>query len=76
MEDNHYLVFVEVRFRGSSRFGGAVASIDKRKQAKLRATAEHYLQRTHQTGDRPCRFDVVVLGAAGSPECEWIQDAF
>lgn len=76
MKDNDYLVFVEVRYRQSSQYGGAIASIDQRKQAKLRATAEHYLQRTHTATDRPCRFDVVVFGPSRSAPCEWIQNAF
>ena len=76
MEDNQCLIFVEVRYRSNARFGGALASIDQRKQDKLRATAEHYLQRCNQTTGRPCRFDVVVLESVRPPTFEWIQDAF
>lgn len=76
MEDNKHLVFIEVRYRSNTKFGGALGSIDHRKQNKLRATAEHYLQRYNQTASRRCRFDVVVLGPANTPTCEWIQDAF
>ena len=75
MEDNDYLVFVEVRYRHSGRYGGAIASIDHRKQAKLRATAEHYLQRSRVASNRPCRFDVVLLGPSQTGfEC--IRNAF
>lgn len=75
MEDNGYLVFVEVRYRYSDRFGSAIASIDCKKQAKLRVTAEHYMQHNHTTADRPCRFDVVVLDPSQTT-CKWIQNAF
>lgn len=76
MTNNEYLVFVEVRYRRNSTFGGASASIDHKKQTKLRATAEHYLQRMRIDPDQPCRFDVVVLGPSVDTECEWIQNAF
>lgn len=77
MEDGEYIVFVEVRYRKSDRFGGALASIDSRKQQKLRACAELYRQRNRTYRNRPCRFDVVSLsGADDSIEAEWVRDAF
>ncbi|RFA30313.1 YraN family protein [Alkalilimnicola ehrlichii] len=72
MEDGRTLVFVEVRSRSDARFGGAAASIDTRKQAKLRRTAEHYLQRLGKLP--PCRFDVVAF--EGDTGINWITDAF
>ena len=72
MRDEHTLVFVEVRYRRSERFGGAAASVDRRKQARLMAAAGYYLQR-HPT-DLPCRFDVVAIGA--QDRVQWIQNAF
>ena len=40
LRDRDVLVFAEVRYRDTARFGGAVASVDPRKQAKLIATAQ------------------------------------
>src|SRR5437899_12551223 len=37
--DGSTLVIVEVRLRSSDRFGGAAASVDPRKQAKIRPPA-------------------------------------
>ena len=37
------IVFVEVRYRSHSQFGGGLASIDQRKQRKLVRTARHFL---------------------------------
>jgi len=76
MEDDEYLVFVEVRFRRSQRYGGALASISHGKKTRLRAAAEHYLQRFHRKGDRPCRFDVVAPDSASRSKFTWIQNAF
>lgn len=77
MHDTESLVFVEVRRRASRAFGGGLASVDARKQARLVAAAEHYLM-THRIGDdRPCRFDVVAVdGPAGRATIEWVRGAF
>lgn len=66
------LVFVEVRYRRSERFGGALASVDRHKQRRLRAAAEQYLQ-THPT-ELACRFDVLAIGDGDA--VHWIRSAF
>ena len=77
MREQQTLVFVEVRFRTGTRFGGAAASVDARKQARLTATALHYLQRHPGAHRQPCRFDVVALTAGiGAEAIEWIRSAF
>lgn len=65
-------VFVEVRMRRHNSFGGAAASITPQKQQRLRATALHYFA-TH--GERPCRFDVVLVNALEGGTLEWIRNA-
>lgn len=77
MRDAQTLVFVEVRYRGDDDFGGAIASIDRRKQRKLARAALHYLQRS-RAADTPARFDVVTLtpDEAGTLEFEWLRNAF
>ena len=51
MRDGVSLVFVEVRRRGSERFGTPAETVGPRKQQRLRATAEHYLQRHPEQRD-------------------------
>lgn len=69
------LVFVEVRQRSSNSHGGAGASIGAVKQRRIIFAAQHYLMRLASTP--PCRFDVVLVqGAAGAQELEWMQGAF
>lgn len=77
MHSHDSLVFVEVRFRRHSRYGGAAASVDRRKQQRLLATAQHYLQRC-KANDLPCRFDVVAVlpGLDGNLSFDWIKNAF
>ncbi len=76
MKHHDYLVFVEVRHRKSMQFGGALESIDARKQAKLRRAAEHYLIK-HKLTNAPARFDILcVNGELKKPDLQWIQNAF
>jgi len=77
MEDRGVIVFVEVRLRNNPAFGSGAESVDRRKQGKLTATAQHYLQRHPRWAERPARFDVVAIGRQGSQhKIEWITDAF
>ncbi len=72
MREAETLVFVEVRFRKSSRYGTPAETIDAHKQRRLAATASYYL-REHPTNS-PCRFD--VLAVSGNDNIVWIRDAF
>lgn len=75
MQDKNTLVFVEVRFRNSERFGGALESIDTKKQNKLRITAQHYMQKHNNKLN--ARFDVVILSSLSDQnKINWIKYAF
>lgn len=78
MRDTDTVVFVEVRYRRSSRWGSAEESVDWRKRQRVVNAARHYLLTHPHLADQPCRFDVVA--AAGNPEdphsYRWIRDAF
>ncbi len=77
MKHKDSIVFVEVRYRNTLHFGGGVESVDRHKQARLIACAQHYLQHHKLDATIPCRFDVVaVLATAGEDKAEWIKDAF
>lgn len=75
MEQGRTLVFVEVRYRASSRFGSALESVDARKQTRLLHAAQHYLSTMRL--NRPTRLDVVALmPEGGAVQIKWVQDAF
>jgi len=77
MQDGAALVFVEVRYRRTSRYGTPAETIDRKKQQRLLRAAEHYLQRSGLSDEVECRFDVVILeGALSDPQVQWISDAF
>ncbi|GJL33676.1 hypothetical protein PUATCC27989T_05111 [Phytobacter ursingii] len=74
MQDKSTTVFVEVRYRKSSFFGGAAASVTASKQRKLLHAARVWLARHNGSFDTvDCRFDVVAFT---ENEVEWIQNAF
>ncbi len=69
------LVFVEVRQRVSSAFGGALASVTRRKQEKLIKAASYYLMAHPNQGHQGIRFDVLALDG-NPPRVTWIKQAF
>lgn len=77
MQHADTLVFVEVRFRQQTRFGLPAETVDARKQARLRATAEYYLQHDRRASNKPCRFDIVAVTHDPDGErLDWLQNAF
>jgi putative endonuclease len=73
MRDGETLVFVEVRKRSRSDFGGAAASVDGYKQLKLVRAARAFLASQVRGAPPPCRFDVVAIEGE---QVQWIRDAF
>lgn len=73
MRDKEALVIVEVRFRKSEQFGGALASITPQKQARIVAATQHYVIINHMS-HCAIRFDVVAI--AGDGNVHWIKNAF
>lgn len=78
MQEGDMLVFVEVRFRKSASHGTAAATVDSRKQAKLRQAARHFLYTHPRYAASACRFDVLAVESATiqPPRINWIPGAF
>jgi putative endonuclease len=76
--DRDVLVIAEVRTRATDRYGGAAASVDRRKQQRLIRAAGQLLQQRRDLSRLRVRFDVIaVLEMDGErPRVEWIQHAF
>ena len=72
MQDSEILVFVEVRYRKSDKYGSAIESVDFNKQRKLVFTVKHCLSKT--SNEQPTRLDIVALSSNEPPQ--WIIDAF
>jgi putative endonuclease len=71
--DGKVLVFVEVRLRTRSDFGGAAASITASKQGRIILAARHYLLGKPECD---CRFDCILLDGLNTNRIEWIKNAF
>ncbi|MFI4918607.1 MAG: YraN family protein [Legionellales bacterium] len=75
MRDGPYLVFIEVRSRSNTTFGGGIASITLSKRQKVIKAAAHYMMQQQLFDKVPVRFDVISIDGA-SGELTWLKDAF
>lgn len=77
MREGEVLVFVEVRHRSASRFGGGAESVTRAKRRRLVQAANAFLGAHPRLAGLPCRFDVVEAeGDAQAPRLNWLRDAF
>jgi len=72
MREANILVIVEVRFRKSNKYGGALESISQKKQSRIIATTQYYLS-SHKI-DSLIRFDVITM--SNDHDINWIKNAF
>ncbi len=70
--DGDTLVFVEVRYRARSDFGGAAGSVTARKQQRIVAASLAYLSRLRR--EPPCRFDAILLDRLDPAAIVWERD--
>lgn len=77
MLDEGTKVFVEVKFRKSANFGGAISSVSISKQQKITKTAAIFLQQQGLNAyNTACRFDIVAIEGEVNPEIIWLKNAF
>ncbi|MGK0499523.1 MAG: putative endonuclease [Oceanicoccus sp.] len=80
MQQQQYLVFIEVRYRKHNRYGDGLESVDWRKQQKLNKAAKHFLQQRNRYQSWPCRFDVLAVRPitenSATLHWTWIKNAF
>lgn len=76
LRDGPTLALVEVRYRASTRFGGAAASVTWRKQRRLVNAARHLLLTHAELRRYPARFDVIAIDGARDSAITWIKNAF
>lgn len=75
--DRVHLVFVEVRARRDLRFGHPAATVDGRKQGRIRAAAARWLAAHPERAGLRVRFDVVaIVGRGASAELTVYANAF
>ncbi|NQY62155.1 MAG: YraN family protein [Alteromonadaceae bacterium] len=78
MLDGNTWVFIEVKYRKNTTYGGAIAAISNTKIQKIRRCTEFFLQK-HGLNEynTQCRFDVITLeGNINHPQITWLKNAF
>ena len=77
MREQSHIIFVEVRYRRNSNYGGAVSSISIAKRNRLQKAAKAWLQRFDSRQRLICRFDLIALsGELDKIDCQWIKNIF
>ena len=80
VNDCGVLVFVEVRYRRSTKRGTGAESITAKKKRRIIRTAEHFLVTHKSYQDMPCRFDVLSIKGSidgtTNNSIDWIRRAF
>jgi len=74
MSKGDTLAMIEVRARSRNDFGGALASVDRHKQARIVRAARAFLAAHPQFRHHAVRFDVVAIEGSEAPQ--WIPNAF
>ena len=72
-EEDGTLLFIEVKYRSSGRYGTPEEAVTAEKQRSICRTALYYLHRKNMNTQIPVRFDVVSVTNAS---LRWIRDAF
>lgn len=78
MLDGDTYVFIEVKYRRNTTFGGAISAVSATKQKKIKHSIAFYL---HNAGlneyNTSCRIDVIALeGDLEKPSVTWLKNAF
>lgn len=72
-KEGETLVFVEVKYRNSTRYGTPSEAVDTKKQYRIMTAAQYYIVKNRISDDTQCRYDVIaILGN----KIELIKNAF
>lgn len=72
MQHREVLVFIEVKYRHTDQYGGALMSLSARQQQRIIKAASFYLMR--YAPHAQARFDVIAL--EGEHNLQWLPNAF
>lgn len=72
MQHHEVLVFIEVKYRHTDQYGGALMSLSARQQQRIIKAASFYLMR--YAPHAQARFDVIAL--EGEHDLQWLPNAF
>lgn len=75
MKDTHTWVFVEVKYRKSQQFGGAINTLSHQKQQRLRRSIYQYMQ-DFTLHNVALRVDFVAIQGDTPHTIQWIKNVF
>ncbi|MCW8930022.1 MAG: YraN family protein [Gammaproteobacteria bacterium] len=78
MQDNEFLVFIEVRYRKQIHFGHPLETINYTKQKKILKTIQYFLMKHPKYSQLPCRIDAIAINSqtkTGQEQIDWIKNA-
>lgn len=73
-QKENLLVFVEVKTRGTDRYGYPEEAVGLRKEALLLSAAEAYIEESDWQHE--VRFDIIAITLSSPPTVHHIEDAF
>lgn len=73
MQEQSTWVFVEVKYRRGSRFGGALSALSTKKLRKLKRSIFHYLA-SKKLQNAPIRIDYIAIEGDSSDNIKWIKN--
>jgi len=73
MKDQNTLVFVEVKYRKSKSYGGAISALSPSKLQKLQRSIYHYLE-CKKLKNLPIRIDFIAIEGVSSDNIKWIKN--
>lgn len=68
------LVFCEVKYRSSAKYGSPMEAVGTKKQRRISRAALYYYAKNGFSQDVPCRFDVIAV--CGDGGVEHLENAF
>ncbi|WP_462156563.1 YraN family protein [Pseudoalteromonas sp. GB56] len=73
MKDASTIVFIEVKFRETGKFGGAINALTYKKQQRLQKAIAHYVQK-HNLSHCMLRVDYVAIEGSQTKSFHWIKN--
>ncbi|MEO2268732.1 YraN family protein [Pseudoalteromonas pernae] len=73
MKEGSTIVFVEVKFRETGKFGGAINALTYKKQQRLQKTVAHYVQK-HDLSHCILRVDFIAIEGSQAKSFHWIKN--
>ncbi|WP_029321780.1 YraN family protein [Butyrivibrio sp. AE3004] len=77
-KDGRYLIFIEVKYRTTSRYGTAEAAVNYRKQKVICRVSDYYMKRFGIDVGTPVRYDVIAIWVdeMSAAHIRWHKNAF